>query len=54
LHADGELLFSTNLRHFKLAAALPSIYQIEDLGNKLLDEDFRHRPRIHHCFRFRH
>ncbi|HKK04551.1 MAG TPA: bifunctional 23S rRNA (guanine(2069)-N(7))-methyltransferase RlmK/23S rRNA (guanine(2445)-N(2))-methyltransferase RlmL [Gammaproteobacteria bacterium] len=57
LEAGGDLIFSTNLRRFKLDAlalerALPDV-TIEDITRATLPPDFERNPRIHHCWRLR-
>ncbi|MBK1648382.1 23S rRNA (guanine(2445)-N(2))/(guanine(2069)-N(7))-methyltransferase [Rhabdochromatium marinum] len=50
LEPDGELIFSTNLRRFKLDSnALPD-WHIEDLNPRTLPNDFKRNARIHHCW----
>lgn len=53
LSAQGVVLFSNNLRSFKLdheaVAALG--YHIEDWTKKTLPQDFARNPRIHHCWK---
>ncbi len=46
----GELLFSTNLRSFRLDAGSLSGLRIEDLTGRTVPPDFRNR-KIHRCFR---
>jgi 23S rRNA (guanine2445-N2)-methyltransferase / 23S rRNA (guanine2069-N7)-methyltransferase len=50
LAPEGQLLFSTNLRTFKLkAAALPELV-FEDVSAQTIPFDFARNPGIHHCF----
>lgn len=53
LDVAGELIFSTNLRRFRLDAAALTAAGLawEDLGVATLPEDFRRNPRIHSCWR---
>ena len=51
LSAGGELYFSTNLRTFKLDAALAADPACRDITARTLPEDFRDR-RVHHAFCF--
>lgn len=46
----GELYFSTNLRTFRLDAALASDPECEDISARTLPADFRDR-RVHHAYR---
>ncbi|MFC0268326.1 bifunctional 23S rRNA (guanine(2069)-N(7))-methyltransferase RlmK/23S rRNA (guanine(2445)-N(2))-methyltransferase RlmL [Kushneria aurantia] len=50
LAPGGELLFSNNLRRFRLDEALRARYAVTDLSRKMLDPDFERRPDIHHVF----
>ncbi|MCK4690498.1 MAG: bifunctional 23S rRNA (guanine(2069)-N(7))-methyltransferase RlmK/23S rRNA (guanine(2445)-N(2))-methyltransferase RlmL [Desulfuromonadales bacterium] len=54
LSPGGTLIFSNNLRNFKLDAdALPEL-QIESLTDKTIPLDFARHPRIHNCWFVRH
>ncbi len=53
LTADGELVFSTNLRRFKLDRVALAGLVIEDLSRETLPEDFKRNARIHQCFAIR-
>lgn len=46
----GELIFSTNLRSFKMDESLNERYTIKDISLKTLPEDFKRNPRIRQCF----
>ena len=50
LAPGGELYFSTNLRTFRLDAALAADPSCTDISARTLPEDFRDR-RVHHAFR---
>jgi 23S rRNA (guanine2445-N2)-methyltransferase / 23S rRNA (guanine2069-N7)-methyltransferase len=50
LDDGGALIFSTNLRKFKLDAAALAEFEITDISKKTLPEDFKGNPRIHQCF----
>lgn len=50
---DGLLIFSTNFRRFKLDQRLLRRFSVRDISRRTLDRDFRHNPRIHHCFEIR-
>ena len=54
LAPDGELLFSTNLRRFKLDETELQAYSIEDITRRTIPEDFSRNQRIHQCFRITH
>ncbi|HMM74082.1 MAG TPA: bifunctional 23S rRNA (guanine(2069)-N(7))-methyltransferase RlmK/23S rRNA (guanine(2445)-N(2))-methyltransferase RlmL [Gammaproteobacteria bacterium] len=50
LTPDGELVFSTNLRRFKLDRVALAGLPIEDLSRDTLPADFARNARIHQCF----
>lgn len=51
---EGVLLFSTNLRRFKMDSELLEIFDITDISNKTLPEDFKRNPKIRQCFLIKH
>ena len=53
LQTDGILIFSNNLRRFKLDRAALGGLLIDDIGRKTLPRDFERNPRIHNCWRIR-
>lgn len=48
---DGVLLFSTNLRSFKLDREALAGLEIEDITAETIPPDFARNPKIHRCFR---
>jgi 23S rRNA (guanine2445-N2)-methyltransferase / 23S rRNA (guanine2069-N7)-methyltransferase len=53
LEPDGVLIFSNNLRRFRMEAdALPEL-EIQDISADTLPKDFARNPRIHTCWRIR-
>jgi 23S rRNA (cytosine1962-C5)-methyltransferase len=52
LAADSELLFSTNLRSFRLDADALADIATEEISEQTVPQDFRNR-RIHRCWRMR-
>ncbi len=50
----GTLVFSNNLRSFKLDDEALDEYQIENISSKTLDPDFQRNKRIHQCWLIRH
>ena len=54
LNNTGELYFSNNRRDFKLSAQLSDEFQITDIRSSTIDEDFKRRQKIHHCWIFQH
>ncbi|MGE5152901.1 MAG: bifunctional 23S rRNA (guanine(2069)-N(7))-methyltransferase RlmK/23S rRNA (guanine(2445)-N(2))-methyltransferase RlmL [Bdellovibrio bacteriovorus] len=53
LELDGTLIFSNNLRRFRMdLEALPDL-AIEDLSAATIPRDFARNPRIHNCWRIR-
>nr|WP_010130575.1 bifunctional 23S rRNA (guanine(2069)-N(7))-methyltransferase RlmK/23S rRNA (guanine(2445)-N(2))-methyltransferase RlmL [Microbulbifer agarilyticus] len=53
LSQDGVLLFSNNLRSFKMDEAVQSEFAVENLSAKLLDKDFQRNPKIHNVWQVR-
>ncbi len=51
LEPDGMLIFSTNLRKFKLDPDRLTGLKIEDITRRTIPADFERNPRIHQCFR---
>jgi 23S rRNA (guanine2445-N2)-methyltransferase / 23S rRNA (guanine2069-N7)-methyltransferase len=54
LSEQGTLVFSNNLRSFKLDAEALSQYSIEDISAQTIDEDFKRDPKIHQCWLITH
>ena len=57
LAPGGSLIFSTNLRRFRLdreglAREVPGL-SIDDISRQTLPRDFERNPRIHQCFMIR-
>jgi 23S rRNA (guanine2445-N2)-methyltransferase / 23S rRNA (guanine2069-N7)-methyltransferase len=53
LEPDGLMIFSNNLRRFRMdVEALPGL-DIADIGTRTLPRDFARNPRIHNCWRIR-
>jgi 23S rRNA (guanine2445-N2)-methyltransferase / 23S rRNA (guanine2069-N7)-methyltransferase len=50
LEPDGALVFSTNLRTFKLDEIALGHLAVEDITAETIPSDFERTPRIHHCF----
>jgi 23S rRNA (guanine2445-N2)-methyltransferase / 23S rRNA (guanine2069-N7)-methyltransferase len=52
LKAKGEILFSNNLRSFKLDEQAMSELglKIKNLSKQTLPEDFQRNPKIHQCW----
>jgi 23S rRNA (guanine2445-N2)-methyltransferase / 23S rRNA (guanine2069-N7)-methyltransferase len=53
LSPEGVLIFSNNLRSFKLDQESLSDLAIEDITHDTIPEDFARNPRIHHCWTIR-
>jgi len=53
LEPDGILVFSTNLRRFKIDREALSPLTVEDITRKTIPQDFERNPKIHQCFRIR-
>jgi len=54
LSEDGTLVFSNNLRTFKLDTEALSAYTIRDVSAETIDEDFKRNPKIHQCWLISH
>jgi 23S rRNA (guanine2445-N2)-methyltransferase / 23S rRNA (guanine2069-N7)-methyltransferase len=50
LSEDGVLIFSTNLRRFRLDESLETEFDIEDRSRWSIPRDFQRNMRIHQCF----
>jgi len=50
----GTLYFSTNLRSFKLDEQLNNRYDLTDISQRTIPEDFQRRGNIHYCYQIRH
>lgn len=50
LKAGGKLIFSTNLRSFKLSPAVSEQWQVENISHLCLDPDFERNPKIHQVY----
>jgi 23S rRNA (guanine2445-N2)-methyltransferase / 23S rRNA (guanine2069-N7)-methyltransferase len=53
LAPGGTLVFSTNLRTFRLDREALAHLDVQDLSRKTLPRDFARNPRIHQCFLIR-
>jgi 23S rRNA (guanine2445-N2)-methyltransferase / 23S rRNA (guanine2069-N7)-methyltransferase len=51
LAPDGVLIFSNNLRSFKLDYEALSAFAIKDISKATLPKDFERNPKIHQCWR---
>ena len=51
LEPDGTLIFSNNLRAFKLDYEALGAYAIKDISKATLPKDFERNPKIHQCWR---
>jgi len=53
LSPGGTLVFSNNLRSFKLDKEALARFDIDNISAKTLDPDFKRNPRIHQCWLIR-
>jgi 23S rRNA (guanine2445-N2)-methyltransferase / 23S rRNA (guanine2069-N7)-methyltransferase len=53
LDSGGLLVFSTNLRRFKMDGAALAGLTVEDITRRTIPQDFERNPKIHQCFRIR-
>jgi 23S rRNA (guanine2445-N2)-methyltransferase / 23S rRNA (guanine2069-N7)-methyltransferase len=51
LTRDGVLIFSNNLRHFKMDKAALTNFHTEDITRPTLPKDYARNPRIHNCWK---
>ena len=51
LAPNGVLIFSNNLRSFKMDHAALEGLHIEDITRATIPEDFARNPRIHNCWK---
>ena len=54
LSQNGTLLFSTNFRKFKLDEEIGEEYDVEDITETTIPEDFKRNAKIHYCFSITH
>jgi len=54
LSRDGVLIFSNNLRSFKMATDELSGVEIKDISRATLPKDFERNPKIHNCWHMMH
>ena len=50
LRPGGTLLFSNNLRSFKMDGDVQEEFAVENLSSRLLDKDFQRNPKIHNVW----
>ena len=50
LASGGRLVFSNNLRKFRLADAIKDKFEVQDWNRRSVDKDFERNPNIHHCW----
>jgi 23S rRNA (guanine2445-N2)-methyltransferase / 23S rRNA (guanine2069-N7)-methyltransferase len=53
LAPDGVLIFSNNLRRFRLDADALADLSVEDITAQTIPKDFARNPRMHNCWRIR-
>ncbi|MGE5241435.1 MAG: bifunctional 23S rRNA (guanine(2069)-N(7))-methyltransferase RlmK/23S rRNA (guanine(2445)-N(2))-methyltransferase RlmL [Bacteroidota bacterium] len=51
LEPGGILIFSTNLRRFKIDRAALANVRVEDISRRTIPKDFERDPKVHQCFR---
>lgn len=54
LSLNGTLVFSNNLRKFKLDDAVINRFDVQDWSRESIDADFERNPKIHQCWMIRH
>ena len=53
LAPEGELIFSTNLRGFKMDKTLSKRFACKDISRATIPEDFKNSPKVHQCWLIR-
>jgi len=53
LTTNGLLIFSNNLRHFKMDANITEEFEVKDISKATIPKDFERNPRIHNCWEIR-
>ena len=53
LEPDGVLIFSNNLRRFRMDRDALEGLQVEEITRATLPKDFERNPKIHNCWRIR-
>jgi 23S rRNA (guanine2445-N2)-methyltransferase / 23S rRNA (guanine2069-N7)-methyltransferase len=51
LEPDGVLIFSNNLRRFRMDLEALADLEVEDISRAILPKDFERNPKIHNCWR---
>ncbi|GAA5102397.1 bifunctional 23S rRNA (guanine(2069)-N(7))-methyltransferase RlmK/23S rRNA (guanine(2445)-N(2))-methyltransferase RlmL [Wohlfahrtiimonas larvae] len=54
LAKDGLLIFSTNLRNFKMDSLITENFDVKDVSRETLPMDFARDPKIRQCFMIKH
>lgn len=54
LTKEGLLIFSTNLRNFKMDPAIIELFDVKDVSRETLPLDFARDPKIRQCFLIHH
>ena len=52
LQKGGRLVFSNNLRKFKLDDELATRYTVKNISKETIDKDFERNQSIHQCWLF--
>ena len=54
LEKGGQLIFSNNLRKFKISAKLMEQFNVENISKRTIDVDFERHQHIHQCWSITH
>ena len=54
LNSGGTLYFSNNFRKFRLDEVISDQFNVEDISDATIDQDFRRNTKIHTCFKITH
>ncbi len=54
LEPDGHLIFSNNLRKFKISTKLKEQFKVDNISQRTIDLDFERKQHIHQCWSISH
>ncbi len=54
LSREGTLIFSTNFRKFRMEEELMTSYDVRDISEETIGEDFKRNQKIHFCWEITH
>jgi 23S rRNA (guanine2445-N2)-methyltransferase / 23S rRNA (guanine2069-N7)-methyltransferase len=54
LSQEGTLIFSTNFRKFSLDSEITEEYDVQEITQDTIGEDFARNQKIHYCWTIKH